>query len=169
MSRVQTKRHFLHQVSGRVEYLTPQWVLDPLGPFDLDPCASSPRPFDIASTNYTERGLEQPWKGLVWLNPPYGVTNQMNKFVEKLSIHRPGGIALLNSNTQTKLWQQTIFPFANAFFFLAGRIHFLNTDGSPTEGHFGSPVLIAFGGKAANRLKKINDYPGYYLENHRAY
>lgn len=154
----------MHQVSGRVEYLTPRWVIEPLGTFDLDPCAAFPRPFDIATKNYIERGLEQPWRGFVWLNPPYGITNQMNQFVERLSIHRPGGIALLNSNTQTRLWQQIIFPRAGAFFFLAGRIHFLNTDGTPTEGHFGSPVLIAFGAKAVERLKKIK-YKGHFMEN----
>ncbi len=35
-------------------WLTPRDIIDGLGPFDLDPCAADPRPFDIAATNYTE-------------------------------------------------------------------------------------------------------------------
>lgn len=30
-------------------HITPRWILDPLGSFDLDPCASDPRPWDCAA------------------------------------------------------------------------------------------------------------------------
>lgn len=166
--RKQTTGMYEHQVSGRVEYLTPRFITDSLGPFDLDPCASDPRPWDIAKVNYTKRddGLSKPWKGYVWLNPPYGVVNQMNAFMTRLARHNHG-IALLNSNTQTKLWQQIIFPTAAAFFFCAGRFNFLNVDGTPTTGTYGSPVLIAFGRYATNKLQKFS-YSGHYLENTHA-
>lgn len=166
MGRKQDTGHFDHRVSGRVEYLTPKWITDLLGPFDLDPCASDPRPWDISKVNYTEvdDGLAKPWKGLVWMNPPYGRSNGLNRFVAKLSQHPGGGICLINSNTQTHVWQEIIFPTASAFFFLAGRISFCNTDGSTTKGTFGSPVFIAFGEKAAKRLQRLVG-KGYYLEN----
>lgn len=124
MGRKQEVGHFEHRISGRVEYLTPKWVTDLLGPFDLDPCASDPRPWSIAKTNYTADGLEQPWKGFVWLNPPYGRTNAMCEFIEKLKNHKDGGICLINSNTQTVVWHEHIFNSASAFFFLRGRISF---------------------------------------------
>ena len=58
-------------------WLTPKWVIDKLGPFDLDPCAADPRPFDIGQrVNLVERdnGLRQHWppEMFVWMNPPYG-------------------------------------------------------------------------------------------------
>jgi hypothetical protein len=57
------------------ERYTPRWVFDGLGlTFDLDPaspleggaCVPARQVFTIA-----EDGLEQPWHGLVWLNPPF--------------------------------------------------------------------------------------------------
>ena len=54
-------------------WLTPRWVIDTLGPFDLDPCAApSPRPFDTAREHVTfpDDGLAASWHGMVWLNPP---------------------------------------------------------------------------------------------------
>lgn len=44
-------------------YITPKWIIDALGPFDLDPCAADPRPWDCAITNVTRNGLQFPWQG----------------------------------------------------------------------------------------------------------
>lgn len=49
-------------------WLTPKWILEPLGAFDLDPCAApSPRPWDTAA-NHIELptdGLASGWAGRV--------------------------------------------------------------------------------------------------------
>ena len=170
MGRKQDSVHYVHQVSGRTVYLTPKWITDLLGPFDLDPCASHPRPWDIAKVNMVGKhngglcGLEAPWKGFVWLNPPYGKSNGMDKFIAKLAAHREGGICLINANTQTVIWHKTIWPQATAFVFLKGRISFYNTDGTPTDGTFGSPVFVAFGEKAEKRLSRLSTH-GYYIRN----
>ena len=68
-----------HQSSGKAEkiWLTPPDLISALGPFDLDPCFSHPRPWDTAKTHYgpdAAGGLGGPfadWFGLVWCNPPY--------------------------------------------------------------------------------------------------
>ena len=52
-------------------WITPKHIIDALGPFDLDPCASDPRPWDCAECNLTTRGLDLAWYGKVWLNPPF--------------------------------------------------------------------------------------------------
>ena len=167
--RKQTSGPFEYLVSGRVEYLTPQWIIELLGPFDLDPCAADPRPFNCATVNLTGThtggvdGLIEDWYGLVWLNPPYGVSNGMNKFVEKLAEHKDGGIALLNTNTQTRLWQRTILPMCSGMLLLSGRISFLNTDGTETSGKTGSPVLVSFGKLARKRLNIMKNH-GYIAE-----
>jgi hypothetical protein len=51
-------------------HLTPRWVIGDLGPFDLDPCAATERPWDCARENYTEAddGLSKNWRGMVWLS-----------------------------------------------------------------------------------------------------
>jgi hypothetical protein len=56
-----------HQASvGKSQnHITPKWLLDRLGVFNLDPCAADPRPWNCATNNFTERdnGLAQPWRG----------------------------------------------------------------------------------------------------------
>jgi hypothetical protein len=60
-----------HQTSiGKTQvHITPRWIIEVLGPFDLDPAAADPRPWDCARVNYTERdnGLAQQWFGRTWL------------------------------------------------------------------------------------------------------
>ena len=52
-------------------HITPRWIIDRLGPFDLDPAAANPRPWACAATNWSAHGLERDWFGLVYLNPPF--------------------------------------------------------------------------------------------------
>ncbi|HVI40922.1 MAG TPA: DNA N-6-adenine-methyltransferase, partial [Anaerovoracaceae bacterium] len=83
-------------------WLTPKWLLDELGEFDLDPCAApNPRPFPTAKKMITEAdecGLKASWHGRVWLNPPYG--KQIGPWLEKLKSHGDG-IALVFARTET--------------------------------------------------------------------
>ena len=56
-------------------WLTPPAIIEPLGPFDLDPCAApSPRPWPTAARHIElpEDGLTAEWHGRVWCNPPFG-------------------------------------------------------------------------------------------------
>src|SRR4051812_39195946 len=54
------------------EWITPKWLIDRLGPFDLDPCASDNQPWPCAARQFTigDLGCLQDWFGLVWMNPP---------------------------------------------------------------------------------------------------
>jgi len=151
MTELRKAQHI--QTSGRTEYLTPRHIINALGPFDLDPCASIVRPWPTAARHYTieDDGLKQPWEGFVWLNPPYG--KQESRWVQILADHKGGGIALLSAQkTETQLWQRVIWPGADGFLFLNKRLRFCNTDGSPMPGTFGGSVLVAFGTSATDRL-----------------
>ena len=61
-----------------VEWYTPSHIIDRvhhvLGGIDLDPaCSLEARRFTRPVTSYSEGGLEKPWFGRVWCNPPGGV------------------------------------------------------------------------------------------------
>ena len=137
-----------HQSSRRAsdEWLTPRHVLDALGPFDLDPCASIDHP-DWARTpaRFTELedGLSQPWHGRVWLNPPYA---DAAPWMAKMARHGRG-IALLFARCDTRMWFETIWPNATGFLFLAGRLTFVRASDMSRPGHNsgGPSVLVAYG------------------------
>lgn len=166
MSRIQSTGSFAHRVTGRVEYVTPKRIIDELGPFDLDPCAAEVRPWPIAKVHLTELGLEARWRGLVFVNPPYGRSNNERAWLERLADHG-SGIALIFAKPETALWQEVIWPKADAILFVAGRISFCNTDGQSTGGHFGPSALVAFGDKATKRLDRCK-IPGYIVKSPKA-
>ena len=112
------------------EWFTPKWVIDLLGPFDLDPCSPVIRPYDTAKVHYnsTDNGLSQEWSGRVWLNPPYSRV-LLEQFVKKMAGHG-NGIALLVNRQDNVLWQEVIFPTASSMIFMRHRVKFLRPDGT---------------------------------------
>jgi hypothetical protein len=40
-------------VGASQNWITPRWVIEAIGPFDLDPCAAHPRPWDCAKINWS--------------------------------------------------------------------------------------------------------------------
>lgn len=127
------------------EWYTPQWLIDTLGPFDLDPCSPVVRPFDTAAVHYSKEddGLKHEWGDCrVWLNPPYSRV-LLRQFVERLAGHG-NGIALLVNRTDNLLFQEVIFPTAASMLFMRHRIRFIRPDGSSGNPFFGS-CLVAWG------------------------
>lgn len=137
--------------NGTDQWLTPRFVIEALGPFDLDPCASSVRPWPTAAQHYTqfENGLVQPWHGRVWLNPPYSETA---RWLRRMVCHGDG-VALLFARTETRMFFESVWDKADALLFLRGRLTFFRTDGQPGRGNSGGPsVLVAYGEANAVRL-----------------
>src|ERR1035438_3653329 len=52
------------------DWITPKWLIDRLGPFDLDPCASERQPWPCALYSFREQdnGLAKRWAGLTCLH-----------------------------------------------------------------------------------------------------
>lgn len=140
--------------TSKDEWLTPPFIIDALGEFDLDPCSPTVRPWPTAKIHFTEEddGLSKNWSGRVWMNPPYS----QNKFwLRKLSSHG-NGIALLFARTETQMFFDYVWNKAAAIFFLKNRITFHNVDGSPAKsGNAGAPsCLIAYGKENIEALEK---------------
>lgn len=135
-------------------WLTPRYILDALGPFDLDVCAApEPRPWDTAKRHYTapgENGLILPWEGRVWMNPPYG--NQLGLWLHKLAVHGRG-TSLIFARTDTAAFFDYVWQEADAVMFLRGRLHFHHADGTRASKNSGGPsVLVAYGAEDVERL-----------------
>jgi hypothetical protein len=127
------------------EWLTPKWIIDPLGEFDLDPCAPIIRPWPTAKFHYSKinDGIKQPWHGRVWLNPPFG--DQAGEWLSKLMEHG-NGIALVAARTETEWFYESVWGKADGILFIKSRPNFHYVDGSRAKFNSGAPiVLIAYG------------------------
>ena len=144
-----------HQTTvGRSQtHCTPRWIIDRLGPFDVDPAAADPRPWSCAATNYTERdnGLAQAWHGLIFLNPPFN-RYQVGAWMQRMADHN-NGVCLLHARTEAA-WFEPVWQSAAGILFLADRLKFFRPDGSEQPANSGAPVvLVAFGAEALARLR----------------
>lgn len=138
-------------------WFTPREIVTALGPFDLDPCTQTFRPFDTAARHICEDaggdGMSEEWRGRVWLNPPYG--KAIARWLGKLADHG-NGVALVFARTETR-WGQAMIGRAHAVNFLAGRIGFLRADGKPVTNAGTGSMLLAYG--AAN-VEAVRRLPG---------
>ena len=108
-----------------VEWYTPAWIFEALAlPFDMDPASphdmETAVPAKIKFTVYDD-GLNRPWAGRVWLNPPYGPDTGL--WMRKMAGHGCG-VALVFARTDAR-WFQECLASSDAVLFVAGRIEFV--------------------------------------------
>lgn len=147
-----------------VEWYTPAWVFERLGvTFNVDP--ASPHDMETAvpaNIKYTvfDDGLNQPWFGRVWLNPPYGKTTGL--WMKRMIEHR-NGIALVFSRTDAQ-WFQKAMISASAILFVRGRIEFIpGLENQNKVSRCGAGTAIfAFGEDNADALARLSDR-GFFI------
>lgn len=116
-------------------WYTPSHILDRarrvMGGIDCDPATCEAAQAVVgAALWYTsvENGLMQPWRGRVWLNPPYSAPT---KWIDRaLHFYRLGDVShaliLTNAYTETGWWQRLARDGCMLFF--AGRLEFWHPD-----------------------------------------
>ena len=132
----------IHVHPKSTRWITPRSILDPLGVFDLDPCADVEQPWKTAEEMWTDGGLDREWFGRVWLNPPYG--RETAAWLRKMAEHGDG-IALVFARTDTRMFHESVFGRAKALCFFRGRPKFHRPDGSTLGNSGGALVLIGYG------------------------
>jgi len=97
------------------------------GEFDLDPCTNDNNRLSTPCYyNKFMNGLEMPWFGKVFCNPPYG--RGIKNWVKKAYNERKNCkliVLLIPSRTDTKYWHKYIMK-ANIIYLVKGRIIFNN-------------------------------------------
>jgi len=150
--------------SGNNEWYTPAEYIEAarnvLGTIDLDPASSAEANTCVhARTYYTanDDGLQYPWLGNVWMNPPYA-SGLINQFVEKLAAHATTGdisnaIVLVNNATETE-WFRQLINVATCVCFPQSRVKFWKPNGdtgAPLQGQ----AIIYIGSKRDSFLKEF--------------
>jgi hypothetical protein len=143
-----------HFATRNDRWLTPLPLIEALGDFDLDPCGAPDHATarEVWTPERVGDGLSMPWRGRVWLNPPYGRT--MSDWMRALAIHGRG-TALVFARTETALFHEWVWPHATAILFPRGRVTFLDPQGVAASANSGAPsVLIAYGERDAEALEQ---------------
>lgn len=153
--------------SGNNEWYTPKEFIEAatavMGQIDLDPASSEIANKTVnAKRFYTveDNGLEKPWFGNVWLNPPYA-SDLIGKFADKLVDelkHIKQAIVLVNNATETE-WFYTMVTQATAVCFPRSRVKFYTpsgTIGAPLQGQ-----AILYFGPDVNRFINVFDEKGW--------
>lgn len=100
-----------------------------MGDIDLDPASNDFAQERIKAKQYYTKetnGLDKPWNGRVWLNPPYSriITKFVNKLIWEYGINNcKQAIMLVNSKTDTR-WFQRLLNMGGFLCFVNGRISF---------------------------------------------
>lgn len=138
--------------STKDEWLTPPDIIRVLGAFDLDPCAPVTRPWDMARRHYSiaDNGLELPWEGRLWTNPPYG--DQTSLWIARAAAHG-NAMGLVFALTETKGFHREVWDKADAIFFFKGRLSFFHVDGVQGGAANASSCLVAYGANNVEALR----------------
>jgi ParB family chromosome partitioning protein len=137
-------------VGGDVEWYTPKPIVDAarqvLGAIDLDPASCTVANTVVGATRFfshLDDGLQHPWAGRVFLNPPYSSV-LIHRFIDKLVAHVqdasvPAAIVVVNSETEVK-WFGALSAIATAVCFPTGRLKFWKLD-SQQSGPLGQAIV----------------------------
>ncbi|MEV2910660.1 DNA N-6-adenine-methyltransferase [Paenibacillus larvae] len=145
----------VHYSSKTDMWETPQYLFDDLNVefgFELDVCAL---PENAKCKRYftpSEDGLKQEWKGVCWMNPPYG--RQISKWIQKAyesSLEGATVVGLVPSRTDTKWWHD--YCMKGEIRFIKGRLKF---GGSPHNAPFPNAVVIFRGREESLHGQKRN-------------
>ncbi len=119
---LKNSRLFSTDKKGNQTWLTPRWILNSLGKFDLDPCGKNNWNTAKRIIELPECGLKAEWKNMVWLNPPF---NEAGPWAKKMSEHK-NGIMLIPAKLDTEWFHKCVFSSFKSMLVIRGRVQFLN-------------------------------------------
>lgn len=117
----------LHFSSETDEWPTPRGFFNEVerefGVFDLDPCCTVESAKALRYFTKETDGLNQTWRGKVWMNPPYGRT--IGQWMKKAYESAQEGclvVCLVPSRTDTAWWHE--YAMKGEVRFIRGRLKF---------------------------------------------
>jgi DNA N-6-adenine-methyltransferase (Dam) len=146
-------------IGASSEWFTPKYIFDAIGQtFDLDPAhPGRDNPYCVVPTHriFTEAndGLRQPWRGLVWLNPPFGGRRGQVPWLRKFFDHG-NGIALVAARTSADWFHDVVAPNAQTLVFPRTKTKFVRVNGVVGKEPGTGVVLIGMGPLANAALRR---------------
>jgi hypothetical protein len=137
------------------DWYTPPNIFAALGlTFDLDPCSPGPKHWVPARNIFTKEndGLAEPWRGMVFVNPPFGGRHGHVPWLVKFLDHG-NGIAIVRAYTSSDWWHEHMLR-AEAILFPAGKTKFIRPDGSVGKSPGHGVALVGMGEVACAALAR---------------
>lgn len=163
---VQQRAHVSYN-SGENEWYTPREFIEvarrAMGSIDTDPASNhKAQEWIKAGTYFTvdQSGLERPWSGNVWLNPPYAqplIGQFCDKVVDEYEAGRvKQAVVLVNNGTETR-WAQRLLSACSAVCLPTGRIKFLDHEGNPKLTPLQGQMFVYFGDHSATFMAEFSE------------
>lgn len=144
------------------DWYTPPEIFDALGiTFDLDPCSPGADHWVPATRVFTHHGLERPWRGTVFMNPPFGGRNGHVPWLRKFVEHG-NGVAIVRAYTSSG-WFHEFVPLVDTVLFPRGKTKFIRPDGSIGKAPGHGVALLGIGRIANNALHNCG--LGWFVNN----
>ena len=155
------------QNSGEHEWYTPRDYIEAaravMGGIDCDPASSASANAIVQATQFYTRdddGLAQPWRGRVWMNPPYAHL-LVDQFCERLAAHVSTGtvteaVVLVNNATETR-WFARLAAVAAAICFPLGRVRFWSP-GHDTAAPLQGQAVVYVGAHVTSFLREFGAF-----------
>ena len=144
-----------HETLGKSnEWFTPSYVFEALGEtYDVD--VACPKDLTFIKTPakrfISENSLELEWEGFIWMNPPFGDSDNKIAWLTKFFKHKGGGIALTPDRTCAEWWHMSV-DRADAVLFSKTRVAFIKPNGVRGDSPGTNTCLWANGSRAVDAL-----------------
>jgi ParB family chromosome partitioning protein len=153
--------------SGDSEWYTPPKYIESaraaMGGIDLDPASCDFAQEAVGASSYytkSDNGLQKPWHGRVWLNPPYS-GELMLLFVDKLLLEygerRVGQAIMLTHNYTENEWFQKAEKIAERLCFTDHRVKFQKEESGASSPQRGS-CFFYFGDDSASFEREFSQW-----------
>ena len=155
-----------HSVGATDEWYTPPHIFEAMGEtFDMDVASPGPdvTPWIPANSFILTGSLQRRWRGLVWMNAPFGGRNGLVPWLAKFVEHG-NGIALTPDRTSAPWWQM-FAPKMDALLFVTPKIKFIGADGKPGRSPAQGTTLMALGSRGVAALRRAEVALGYCLSS----
>lgn len=117
----------VHYSSETVEWETPRDFFELLNAaygFELDVCATAENAKCAQFFTKADDGLKQEWRGVCWMNPPYG--REIGPWIHKARVSAEAGatvVCLIPARTDTAWWHDEVERYGTRYF-IRGRLKF---------------------------------------------
>jgi hypothetical protein len=141
-----------------------------MGGIDLDPASCEVANETVGAKEFfTEEtnGLDKPWHGRVFLNPPYCL-ELISKFTDKLVEEVEAGnvtqaIMLTNNSTDTQ-WFHCVLEVTSAICLVKGRIKYWSNRGTPTKHPLQGQVFFYVGPERARFKEAFSQFGKVFFD-----